>query len=184
MPAASAQPIYRSAAHRKAVMAHVGATLAPTALAYAVLGPLIGITLIWGSTFVALLCQAVTTPATLPATLTFVVAGVWSAYMSVALAAAIAGVWVALLSPFAPDNPRFWSGAAIIGMMSTFLFAGADAKVAVLGGQLFLALVGAVSSFLGAWFLQNLVLKRDDMRRDVLARDRADRLARERAAKA
>ena len=47
--------------------------------------------------------------------------------------------------------------------------------------QLFMALVGAVSIFLCAWFLQNPVLKRDDMRRDLLARDRANRLAKERA---
>ena len=86
-----------------------------------------------------------------------------------------------MLSPFTPDNPRFWSGAAIIGMMNAFLFVNVDPEAGIFGGQLFMALVGAVSIFLCAWFLQNPILKRDDMRRDLLARDRADRLAKERA---
>ena len=46
MAPASAQPVYRSAAHRTAVMAHVGATLVPTALCFAVLAPLIGLALL------------------------------------------------------------------------------------------------------------------------------------------
>jgi hypothetical protein len=69
--------------------------------------------------------------------------------------------------------------------MNAFLFAHVDADAGIFGGQLFLALVGAVAIFLCAWSLQNPVLKRDEMRRDLLARERADRLARERnAAKA
>lgn len=185
MAPASALPIYRSTAHRKAVMSHVGATLVPTALAFAVLAPLIGLALIWGSTFVAMVCNAISTggasvPAALEASLSAIVAG----YAAAAMAAGISGVWVAMLSPFTPDNPRFWSGAAIVGMMNAFLFVGVDPAAGIFGGQLFIALVGAVSVFLCAWFLQNPILKRDDMRRDLLARDRADRLAKERAAKA
>jgi hypothetical protein len=86
-----------------------------------------------------------------------------------------------MLSPFTPDNPCFWSGAAIVGMMNAFFFVNVDPEAGIFGGQLFIALVGAVSIFLCAWFLQNPILKRDDMRRDLLARDRADRLAKERA---
>mgnify|MGYP000735790084 CR=1 FL=1 len=44
------------------------------------------------------------------------------------------------------------------------------------GGQLFLALVGAVSAFVCAWLLQDSVLKRDEARRDHLARERAVRV--------
>jgi hypothetical protein len=186
MATASAQPVYRSAAHRKAVMQHIGATLLPTALAFALLAPLAGLALIWGSTFVAMVCNAIATGgATVPALLSNTWDAVVAAFLASAIAAAISGVWVAVLSPFAPDNPRFWSGAAIIGMMNAFLFAHVDADAGIFGGQLFLALVGAVAVFLCAWSLQNTVLKRDDMRRDLLARERADRLAKERnAAKA
>ena len=185
MAAASTQPVYRSTAHRKVVMSHVGATLVPTALGFAALAPLIGLALIWGSTFVAMICNAITTGgASIPGALEAAFTAITAAYAATAIAAAISGVWVAVLSPFTPDNPRFWSGAAIIGMMNAFLFASVDPDAGIFGGQLFIALVGAVSSFLCAWFLQNPILKRDDMRRDLLARDRADRLAKERAAKA
>jgi hypothetical protein len=166
-------------------MSHIGATLVPTALGFAVLAPLIGLALIWGSTFVAMICNAVSTggasaPAALESSFNAIVAG----YTAAALAAGISGIWVAVLSPFTSDNPRFWSGGAIIGMMNAFLFVGVEPEVGIFGGQLFIALVGAVSVFLSAWFLQDPILKRDDMRRDILARERADRLARERAAKA
>jgi hypothetical protein len=182
MAPASAQPVYRSAAHRTAVMAHVGATLVPTAICFAVLAPLIGLALTWGSTFVAMVCNAISTGgASIPSALETAFAAITGAYAAAAIAAAISGIWVAVLSPFTPDNPRFWSGAAIVGMMNAFLFVAVDPEAGIFGGQLFIALVGAVTIFLCAWFLQNPVLKRDDMRRDLLARDRAERLAKERA---
>ena len=182
MATASASPVYRSAAHRKAVMLHIGATLMPTAIAFALLAPLVGLGLVWGSTFVAMLCNVIATGgATLPDLLFASWNAIAASYMSAAFAAAISGVWVAMLSPFAPDNPRFWSGAAIIGMMNAFLFARVSG-VGIFGGQLFLALVGAVAIFLCAWWLQDVALKRDEMRRDLLARERADRLAKERNA--
>jgi hypothetical protein len=183
MAAASAQPVYRSAAHRKAVMQHIGATLVPTALGFALLAPLAGLALIWGSTFVAMICNVVATGgASIPNLLTTTWEAVAAAYIASAFAAGISGVWVGVLSPFAPDNPRFWSGAAIIGMMNAFLFVRVDAGAGIFGGQLFIALVGAVAIFLCAWSLQNPALKRDEMRRDLLSRERADRLARERNA--
>lgn len=167
-------------------MQHIGATLVPTALAFTLLAPLAGLALIWGSTFVAMICSAIATGgASLPVLLSTTWDAVVAAYLASALAAGISGVWVAVLSPFAPDNPRFWSGAAIIGMMNAFLFVRVDADAGIFGGQLFIALVGAVTLFLCAWSLQDAALKRDEMRRDLLARERADRLARERnAAKA
>lgn len=184
MATASASPAFRSAAHRRVVMAHIGATLMPTALSFAVLAPLVGLLLIWGSTLVALLCGMVTTAgeSAWPALWTIwnaVVAG----YLGAGMAAAISGVWVALLSPFSPDRPRFFSGAAIIGMMNGFLFVSTDADAAgIFGGQLFVALTSAVACFLCAWLLQDVVLKRDEVRRDRLAAERAERLAKERKA--
>lgn len=165
-------------------MQHIGATLVPTALSFALLAPLVGLGLVFGSTFVAMVCNTITTSgAAMPALLQTSWNAIVAAYVSAAFAAAISGVWVGVLSPFAPDNPRFWSGAAIIGMMNAFLFVSVSEDAGVFGGQLFIALVGAVSVFLCAWMLKDPVLKRDEMRRDLLARERADRLARERAAK-
>ena len=184
MATASASPAFRSLAHRRVVMAHIGATLMPTALSFAILAPLVGLLLIWGSTLIALLCGMVTTAgeSAWPALWTIwnaVVAG----YLGAGMAAAISGVWVALLSPFSPDRPRFFSGAAIIGMMNGFLFVSADADAAgIFGGQLFVATTGAVTCFLCAWLLQDAVLKRDEARRDRLAAERAERLAKERKA--
>lgn len=185
MATASSEPLYRSPAHRKAVMQHIGATLAPAAICFTLLAPLVGLALLWGSTFIAMACKAIgaggaSIPAALDAGLQVLVAG----YLTAAIAAGITGVWVAVLSPFAPDNSRFWSGAAIIGMMNAFLFVRVDPDAGMFGGQLFVALVGAVSSFVCAWLLRDAILKRDDMRRDHLARERADRLARERGARA
>ncbi len=146
--AGSARPVYRSAAHRKAVMAHVVARLAPIALCFAVLAPLVGLALIWGNTLVAMICNAISTDgASIPAALETSIAAITSAYAAAAIAAAISGVWVAMLSPFTPDNPCFWSGAAIVGMMNAFFFVNVDSEAGIFGGQLFIALVGAVSIF-------------------------------------
>lgn len=184
MPAtASAAPVYRSAAHRRAVMEHIGATLVPSALAFGVLAPLAGLTLIWGSTFIAMLCEAMSTGGdSIGASLAAIRDTLVAAYLAAAIAACVSGVWIALLSPFAADDPRYYMGAAIVGMMNTYLFVSVPAGTpALFGGQLFLALVGTVSAFTCAWLLKDSILKRDEARRDHLARERADRLARERA---
>ncbi len=183
MASASAPPVYRSAAHRKAVMQHIGATLLPSALGFAVLAPLAGLALIWGSTFVAMICNAISTSGdSVGPALRVIWDTLVAAYLTTAIPAAITGVWVGLLSPFAPDNPRYYIGAAIVGMLNTYLFVSVPTGTPPLfGGQLFLALVGAVSAFVCAWLLQDSVLKRDEARRDHLSRDRAERLAKERA---
>lgn len=183
MATASARPAFRSAAHRRAVMQHIGATIVPSALAFALLAPMIGLVLVWGSTFVALVCNAIASGgASAPATVAMTIDTIIAGYAASALAGGIAGVWVALLSPFAPDTPRFYSAAAIIGMMNAFLFVSVDAEAGMFGGQLFVAITGAVSVFLCAWFLKDVVLKRDEAHRDALSRERAERLAKERAA--
>jgi hypothetical protein len=183
MATASALPVYRSAAHRKAVMQHIGATLMPAAISFAALAPLAGLMLIWGSTLVAMVCNAITTSgASVGPALAVIWETLLGAYLACGAAAAITGVWVALLSPFAADNPRYYIGAAIIGMINAYLFVSLPASTPPLfGGKLFIALVGAVSAFVIAWLLRDAVLKRDEACRDHLARDRAERLARERA---
>lgn len=166
-------------------MQHMGSTIVPAALSFAVLAPLIGLMLVLGSTFVALVCHVITTGGTfMQSAITMTLNAVVAGYAASALAAAIAGVWVALLSPFAPENPRYYSAAAIIGMMTAFLFVSIDGSAGLFGGQLFVALTGAVSVFLCAWLLKDVVLKRAEAQRDTLARERADRLAKERAAAA
>jgi len=173
-----------SSARRRAVMQHMGSTLVPAAFAYALAAPLIGLTLIWGSAFVAMLCQVVSSSG---ANLGLALSLIWNAIVAVftaaTLPAALTGVWVALLSPFAPQDQRFYAGAAAIGMVIGFLFIQApEGAGAMFGGQLFLGVVGAVCGFLCAWAFRNGVLKRDEAERDNLARDRAERLARERVA--
>lgn len=172
-----------SSARRRAVMQHIGATLVPGAISHALAAPLIGLTLIWGSPFVAMLCQVASSGgAGLAPALSLTWAAIVAAYAAAALPAALAGVWAALLSPFAPQDARFYAGAAAIGMVSGFLFISApEGAGEMFGGQLFLGVVGAVSGFLCAWGFRNGVLKRDEAERDNRARDRAERLARERA---
>lgn len=181
MPAASASPAFRSAAHRRAVMQHIGATIVPSALTFAVFAPLIGLALIWGSTFVALVCSVVTGGVFIGSAIQMTLNAVVSTYAASAMAAGIAGVWAALLSPFAPDNARFYSGAAIVGMMNAFLFVSMDTGAGMFGGQLFIAVAGAVSVFLCARLFKDIVLKRNEAERDTMARERAERLAKERA---
>lgn len=182
MPAASASPAFRSAAHRRAVMQHIGATIVPSALAFAVFAPLIGLALIWGSTFVALVCSVITGGVFIGSAIQMTLNAVVSTYAASAMAAGIAGVWAALLSPFAPDNARFYSGAAIVGMMNAFLFVSVDGRVSgMFGGPLFIAVAGAVSVFLCARLFKDIVLKRNEAQRDTMARERAERLAKERA---
>lgn len=172
-----------STARRRVVMQHIGSTIVPGALSHALAAPMIGLTLIWGSAFVAMVCQvAWSGGAGLAPALGLTWGAIVAAYTAAALPAALAGVWVALLSPFAPQDQRFYAGAAAIGMVSGFLFIRAPEDAgAMFGGQLFLGVVGAVCGFLCAWAFRNGVLKRDEAERDNLARDRADRLARERA---
>lgn len=182
MATASAPPVYRSAAHRKAVMQHIGATLLPSAFAFGLAGPLIGATLIWGAALVALVCQAVAEPAAIPGMLMALWGAVSSAYIAAGFPAALTGIWVALLSPFAEDRSRYLAGAACIGAVTTFLFTALGAPIpGITGGALFLAIIGAVSAFICAWLFQNAPLGRDEARRTRLSRDRADRLAKERA---
>jgi hypothetical protein len=163
-------------------MQHIGGTLAPAGVTFALLGPLVGCTLIWGSAFVAMICQTIITPVFfLPMAWIVMNALAW-AYVLAAIPAAITGLWVALLSPFAPERSRLLAGAAAIGAVTTFVCSFfAPPAPGLLGGPLFLALVGAVSAFLCTWLFQNIAFKRDEMRRDMLARERADRLAKERA---
>ena len=165
-------------------MQHLAASIAPTALGFALLVPLLGMLLIWGSALVMLISQVIndggagSTPA-----LMLVGAAIVQGYMAAGIPAAIAGVWVALLSPFAAENHRFYAGAAVIGAVSTGLFVIATSPVpAIFGGAIFLALVGAVSSFVCAWLLRDMPLGRSEARRNRLSRDRAERLAKARAA--
>lgn len=162
-------------------MEHIGSTLLPAAFAFGLAGPLTGMMLIWGSVFIAMLCQAVTNPAGIPATLEVLWTAIAAGYMSAGMPAALSGIWIALLSPFAEDRSRYLAGAACIGAVTTFLFMALRTPIdGLLGNALFLSLVGAVSAFICAWVFQNAPLGRDEARRTRLARERADRLAKER----
>lgn len=181
MATTATQPVYRNAAHRRAVMQHIGSTLMPSAFAFGLAGPLVGLMLMWGSLFVAMLCQAVTDPAGIAATLSVVWSATVAAYVAAGLPAALSGIWIALLSPFAEDRSRYLAGAACIGAVTTFLFMAMRAPIGgLLGNALFLSVVGAVSAFICAWLFQDTSLGRDEARRSRLSRERAERLAKER----
>ncbi len=162
-------------------MQHIGATLMPSAFAFGLAGPLVGMLLIWGGLFVAMACQAITDPAGIGATLGLMWTAAIAAYAAAGLPAALTGIWIALLSPFAEDRSRYLAGAACIGAVTTFLFMAMHAPIpGLLGNALFLSVVGAVSAFTCAWLFQNAPLGRDEARRTRLSRERADRLAKER----
>jgi hypothetical protein len=184
MSTAPATPMFKSAAHRRAVMQGLAASIVPTAVGFALLGPFTGLLLIWGSVFVAMLCETFTGSGLgIALVLNIFWQATVSAYVSVAIPAAIAGVWVAVFSPFVPEHQRFYAGAALLGAVTTFLFMSITPPApGVLGGPLFLAIVGAVASFICAWAMRDYPLRRNEAHRDKLARERAERLARERAA--
>jgi len=104
-------------------------------------------------------------------------------YLACGAAAAITGVWVALLSPFAADNPRYYmSAAAIIGMINAYLFVSVPASTPPSSAASCSSPSSARCPPLSSpGSCEDSVLKRDEARRDHLARERAERLARERA---
>lgn len=176
--------MFKSLAHRRAVMQGLAASIVPTAAGFALLGPFTGMLLIWGSAFVAMLCETfMGNGIGIALVLSLLWKATVAAYVSAAFPAAIAGVWVALLSPFVAEHQRFYAGAAILGAVTTFMFMSVTPPTpGVLGGPLFLAIVGAVAAFICAWAMRNYPLRRNEAHRDKLARERAERLARERAA--
>jgi hypothetical protein len=176
--------MFKSAAHRRAVMQGLAASIVPTTIGFALLGPFTGMLLIWGSAFVAMLCETfMGSGLGIALVLGLFWQAVVAAYVSAGIPAAIAGVWVALLSPFVQERQRFYAGAALLGAVTTFLFMSVTPPTpGVLGGPLFLAIVGAVASFICAWAMRDYPLRRNEAHRDKLSRERAERLARERAA--
>ncbi len=186
MSATTVQPVFKDAAHRRAVMQRLGASIVPAAIAFGVLGPLIGVALVWSGALIMLVSAAITGAVPLGGALLVLAIAVGQAYMIAGFAAAITGVWVAVFSPFARSKLQFYLGAAAIGGMSAWLFLlGAPANVPVAGGP-FMAIAGAVSSAVCARLCTNWPLQRGEdgrqSHRDRLARARAERLAKERAA--
>ena len=183
MSATAKPPVFRSAAHRRAVMRRLAASVLPTALSFGFLAPLIATVIVWSGALLLLLSGMFTNGDAFVAGLWLLFIAVIHAYQTCGLAAVVAGVWVALLSPFAPNKLQFYLGVAAIGAVTTSLFLLA-APSSITGP--FLPVVGAITCVICARLFTNTPLGRgEDGRRaeqDRLAKARAERLAKERAA--
>lgn len=167
-------------------MRHLASSIAPTAVAFGVLGPLIGLVLVRGAALVPLASTAFTSESQLANAGAIVFDAAMKAYMVGGFAAAITGVWVAVFSPFALRKLQFHLGVATIGGMNAWLFLFSDSAGAILPSGPIIAVIGAVSSAACARLFTNWPLQRGEdgrrSRRDRMARARAERLAKARAA--
>jgi hypothetical protein len=177
---------FRSAAHRKAVMQHLAASIVPSALAFGALAPALAL-ILTGSGALAGLGASVAN-GTLAFGDALAIAGhaLLDAYLVAGFAAAIGGVWIAVLSPFAPRKLQFYAGATAIGAMISGLFLiPLPSSTSIPMSPLF-PLVGAIVVPACARLFTNWPLGRGEdgrqAHRDRLARQRAERLAKARMA--
>lgn len=185
MSAATTPPVFRDAAHRRAVMRNLAASLMPSALAFGALAPLLGVLLLGAGQLAQLVSGVVSGDLNFFDAIAIASTAAFDAWLVGGLAAAGAGVWIAMLSPFAPKKLQFYAGVTAIGVVSSGLFLlPAPAGATIAQGPL-LTMTGAISIAACARMFTNWPLGRgEDGRRaeqDRLARARAERLAKERA---
>jgi hypothetical protein len=186
MSAATNPPMFRDAAHRRAVMRNLAASIAPSALAFGALAPVIGLLLVGARQLAELVSSVVSGEVHFFDAVASASTAVLNAWLAAGIAAAIAGVWIAMLSPFAPKKLQFYAGVTAIGVVTAGLFLfPLPAGATITAGPL-LTMAGAVSIAACARMFTNWPLGRgEDGRRagqDRLARERAARLAKARAA--
>ena len=169
---------------RKEAVARLGISVPATAVAFALLAPLMGALITWTLLTVIptlaavkdVIAVAQTAAEALPrATVT--------AYSHAVIPATLAGAMIALLSPFSPNREQFVAGVGAIGAFAIYV------EAELLGDSslptpLFLAIVGAATAILCTmtchhWPLGRLSAR--EARRDRMARERAARLKAERA---
>lgn len=186
MSTAPASPVFRDAAHRRAVMQGLASSIMPTALVFAFLAPVIGLLLTGGALLGPLVSSVISGEVHFFDAVAIASTAVLNAWLVAGIAAAISGVWIAALSPFAPKKLQFYAGATAIGVMTSGLFLlPMPADAAIKAGPLF-PMAGAVAIAACTRLCTNWPLGRgEDGRRaeqDRLAKARAERLAKERAA--
>jgi peptidoglycan/LPS O-acetylase OafA/YrhL len=169
---------------RKEAVARLGISVPATAVAFALLAPLMGALITWTLLTVIptlaavkdVIAVAQTAAEALPrATVT--------AYSHAVIPATLAGAMIALLSPFSPNREQFIAGGGAVGAFAIYV------EAELLGDSslptpLFLAIVGAATAILCTmtchhWPLGRLSAR--EARRDRMARERAARLKAERA---
>src|SRR5690349_1826847 len=107
MSAATKPPVFRDAAHRRAVMRNLAASIAPSALSFAALAPVLALVLISGNQLVSLVSSVVSGEVHFFDAVAIASTAVFHAWLVGGIAAAVAGVWIAMLSPFAPKKLQF-----------------------------------------------------------------------------
>jgi hypothetical protein len=185
MPISPVTPVFRDAAHRRAVMQGLASSIVPTALVFGFLAPVIGLLLTGGGQLVLLVSAVTSGEVHFFDAVAIASMAVLNAWLVAGLAAAIAGVWVAVLSPFAPNKLQFYAGAVAIGVMTAGLFLlPLPTDAAIAAGPLFPA-AGAVAIAACTRICTNWPLGRGEdgrrAQRDRVAKARAERLAKERA---
>jgi hypothetical protein len=186
MSATAKPPVFRDAAHRRAVMRNLAASLAPSALSFGALAPVVALLLVGATQLADLVSSVVSGEIHFFDAVAIASTAVLNAWLVGGLAAAIAGVWIAMLSPFAPQKLQFYAGVAAIGVVTAGLFLlPMPAGSTITAGPL-VTTAGAVAIAGCARMFTNWPLGRgEDGRRaeqDRLAKARAERLAKERAA--
>jgi peptidoglycan/LPS O-acetylase OafA/YrhL len=168
---------------RKEAIARLGVSVPATAVAFALLAPLMGALLTWTLLVVIPTLAAVKDVGAVAQVAMEALPGATkAAYIHAVIPATLAGALIALLSPFSPNREQFIAGVGAVGAFAIY------AKAEFLGDPslptpLFLAIVGAATAILCTmtchhWPLGRLSAR--EARRDRLSRERAARLKAER----
>ena len=163
-------------------------------LAFAALGPLIGIAVLFTPSFVATLY---TNPAVVIAAPSMLILGAPFAYFIGLIPAAFTGFWVTLLATFTASKKQLCAGSAAIGATSTWLCStpilmNSETHGASGSGLIMMGLIGAASAVACSFIFRSWPLGSQSFapgsfesrnhRRARLAKARAARLAKRRAA--
>ncbi|HEV7692678.1 MAG TPA: hypothetical protein VGO52_17705, partial [Hyphomonadaceae bacterium] len=170
-------------AWRREAIARLGVSVPATAVAFALLAPLIGALLTWTLlTVIPTLAAVKDVGAVAQVAMEALPRATVTAYSHAVIPAILAGAMIALLSPFSPNREQFIAGVGAVGAFAIY------AEAELLGDPslptpLFLAIVGAATAILCTmtchhWPLCRLSAR--EARRDRLARERAARLKAER----
>lgn len=167
-------------------MQGLASSIVPAALAFGILAPVLGLLLVGGGQLVLLVSSVISGGVHFFDAVAMASMAVLNAWLVAGLAAAMAGIWIAVLSPFAPKKLQFYCGATAIGVMTSGLFLlPLPADAAISAGPLF-PVAGSVAVVACTRLFTNWPLNRgEDGRRaqqDRLAKSRAERLAKAREA--
>jgi peptidoglycan/LPS O-acetylase OafA/YrhL len=170
-------------AWRKEAVARLGVSVPATAVAFALLAPLMGALLTWTLlTVIPTLAAVKDVGAVAQVAMEALPRATATAYTHAVIPAILAGAMIALLSPFSPNREQFIAGVGAVGAFAIYV------EAELLGDPslptpLFLAIIGSATAILCTmtchhWPLGRLSAR--EARRDRLARERAARLKAER----